>query len=132
MLKRNFSIFMISLAGMILLGHNFVPHHHPEAYIEFSNSIQDKHQHPDENVNPLSYLFSLYQHHDADKEIKTHVTVSYSFQLKTDNFFASSQHFAFKAVSQIPGIDDPPEIIHAPIFSLHPCQVWFRGPPIAV
>ncbi len=131
MLKRSLKFVMFYLAGLFLLGHNFVPHHHPEEHSQSSHSKQDQHHEPDEDDNPLGSLFSQLQHQPVNKEIKYHVKAFDTVRLKPHTCFVSADCLDFQAIRSISRIDDPPEKIAGHIFSPHPSQISFRGPPVS-
>lgn len=132
MRNRTSKIFMLYLAALFLLGHNFISHHHPEDHIEFSHSQQDEHQDTDKDEDSLSSIFSQSQHQNTTKEIQVSVKSSDSIQFKQNNCFISEAVYAFGAISRILRIDDPPKKIVGHVFSYPPSQISFRGPPTLV
>jgi hypothetical protein len=132
MLKRNFNIFMLCLAGIFLLGHNFIPHPNHEDHTEVSHSTPDKHHNTDTDDTALSSLFSQSQHQNINKEIQNHINTSDSYQLRFDTFFISAGSYAIQAISPISKIVDPPKKIVGHVFYPHLSLISFRGPPASV
>ena len=132
MRNRNSKIFMLYLAALFLLGHNFVSHHHPEDHIEFSHSQQEDHQDTDNDEDSLSSIFSQSQHQNTSKEIQVTVKLSDSSLFSQNNHFILKEVCVCGAVSRILRIDDPPKKIVGLVFSYPPSQIQFRGPPALV
>ena len=132
MRNRNSKIFMLYLAALFLLGHNFVSHHHPEDHTEFSHSQQSEHQDTDKDEDSSSSIFSQSQHQNTSKEIQVNVKLSDSSQFKQNNCLILEEFYVFGAISRIPRIDDPPKKIVGHVFSYPPSQISFRGPPALV
>jgi len=66
MIRQNISIFFLTLAHMILLGHSILPHHHHDSLDNYSNHSKDCGHHHDNNHQSDWYhsenIFSLIPH----------------------------------------------------------------------
>lgn len=127
-MKRNLAIWFLFLAQIMMLGHNFIPHHHQDPFESlFIKSHQCSHHQHDHGI--LETIFSLVPHSEKGMEAMhyTHVEQPVSKQtLVLSAVFPDDlnviRNFIFVKDSFAPHIGN-----FDPIFKLLP---WgLRAPP---
>ncbi len=65
MSKKGISLWFLTLAYAILLGHNIIPHHHHENELELTEHHSRQHQHDGQSIGQeIGHLFSHFLHVD--------------------------------------------------------------------
>lgn len=144
MLKKHSSILMMFIALAIMLGHNFIPHHH----FDFEEVIAEHHHHHhhsndhhhnnketengEDEESDFGHLFSHFQHSEDDVLFLRHYpfTNSLSKQLYP-SFCMLTEDFGFQNIDEFVRQNAPPDKS-----DLYNSQILLpsglRAPPVSI
>ncbi|MGY6741391.1 MAG: hypothetical protein ACXIUQ_01545 [Cecembia sp.] len=132
-MKRKLSIWFLFLAQIIMLGHNFIPHHHHDPFETFSHPEHHCSHHEHSDVQGLlAHMFSLVPHSEKGMEpyFCTHSGKHFTKELPAYQDLLHNEIFLQKRyLIQI--TDIAPFVWHGPKGDDH-FSFGLRGPPFTV
>jgi hypothetical protein len=133
MIKKYFTIFFLTVAQTLFLGHSIIPHQHDDHQNHFHED-SDFHHHGDSsdtngNENGLFFLFCNFNHAENSTDLLENTNGSSVEKASKSYKFHFFQPFSFKTLSKvIQRQKDPPQnvLFNNFYFSL---PLALRGPP---
>ncbi len=141
MLKRRIYIFLLLFAFGIIVGHNFIPHHHHDIDHHKALNYQHNHHHGEvplehdhnennHDDNGLNHFFSHFFHHEDGLIFTVNHSISNSFSKQAFLFIALVPDTFYFIELPIPPLLHHLPSEHLICISTHFHTPGMRGPPV--
>ncbi|HRG69587.1 MAG TPA: hypothetical protein PLS73_12125 [Saprospiraceae bacterium] len=126
MFKKRLAIFFLTLANVVLIGHDLIPHHHHDSLEEL---LAHHHSEQDQTEHGLSHWLSHLMHSSDGLAFSANHSIGSSFSKQQHSIPALLPEMNWINLLRIPdSIQKPPEATRL-VSSLQCLPSGLRGPP---